>query len=694
MQRSPLTLGLTAALMGSLTPPTVAQELEELLVTAIRDTRTIDVSSVTNVKPDATQLLKNAPGANVVSNGPLTGIPQFRGLMGARVAVSLDGTAIAPAGPNWMDPPLSYAMSAQLESLEVYRGIAPVSVAQESLAGAIDAQTRQIDFNHGRDLKVEGYLSGSTQSVNNGYQLDAGLQGSLRGQRFKVAAMVQEGDDAEFPDGEILPSSYERSRLDIAYGIQRGAHELQLTYGYNDTGESGTPALPMDIDYVEGDLYNLEYRYIASDDLEIALTLHASELEHGMTNYHLRQPPADGALWRQNIADTSNRGFKLQATYRDDSGLWRAGVDGLHEDHRSDIDNPNNAMFFVVNFNDAEREVLGVFLEREQEISNRLRGEFGVRINEVSSDAGEVNGTPAMMMPPAQALRDSFNAADRDRSETNLDLVFKLSYAVSKDTAAYLGLARKQRGPSYQERYLWLPMEATAGLADGLTYVGNVDLDSEKAQTLELGLDTRLGALTINPRVYYSHIDDYIQGTPSTVAAATMMVRMMNGMNGTSNPDPLQFNNVDAKLYGVDLDWSWQVSDALAFSGLLNYVRGERRDIDDNLYRVAPPNMTVRASYGLHSWRTELELVAYASQDDVSVTNLEQTTPGYATVNLRGQWQVQPNLQLALGVDNLFDRSYTPHLGGYNRVENPDVPTLSRLPAPGVNLFARVNYTF
>lgn len=694
MQRSPLCLGLAAALAGSLAPGALGQELEELLVTAIHDTRTVDVSSVTNVQPDAARLLKNAPGANVVTNGPLTGIPQYRGLMGARIAVNLDGNAIAPAGPNWMDPPLSYAMSAQLESLEVCRGIVPVSMAQEAIGGGVDARTRQIAFNHGSDVTIEGYLSASTQSVNNGYQLDADLQASTRGQRFKIAAMVQQGDDAEFPDGEILPTEYERTRVDVAYGIQHGAHELQLSYGYNDTGETGTPALPMDIDYFEGDLYSLAYRYTASDDLDIELSLYASELDHGMTNYHLRPAPASPARWRQNIADTSNRGFKIQANWRDDQGLWRAGVDGFHEDHRSNIDNPNNPMFFVVNFNDAEREVLGVFLEREQEFSTRLRGQFGVRVNEVSSDAGEVNGTPAMMMPPAQALRDSFNTADRDRSETNLDLVAKLSYAVSDDTVAYLGLAQKQRGPSYQERYLWLPLEATAGLADGITYLGNIELDSERARTLELGLDTRVGKLSINPRVFYTRIDDYIQGTPLSASPAVMMVRMMNTSNGTTNPDPLQFNNVEAELVGFDLDWSWQVSDALMFSGLVNYVRGERRDIDDNLYRVAPPNMTVRASYGLHNWRTELEVVAYTSQDDVSATNREQSTPGYATVNLRGQWQVQPNLQLALGVDNLFDREYTPHLGGYNRVQNPDVAVLSRLPAPGVNLFARVNYLF
>ncbi|MEL7045401.1 MAG: hypothetical protein AAGL66_10325 [Pseudomonadota bacterium] len=51
-------------------------------------------------------------------------------------------------------------------------------------------------------------------------------------------------------------------------------------------------------------------------------------------------------------------------------------------------------------------------------------------------------------------------------------------------------------------------------------------------------------------------------------------------------------------------------------------------------------------------------------------------------------------LQFALGIDNLFDRRYAPHLGGYNRVRNPNVATMERLPAPGMNVFTRVLWTF
>ena len=164
--------------------PAQADSLEEIVVSAARDSRTIDVIETLSVSPDVTQLLREAPGANVNSNGPITGIPQYRGMYGPRIAVSLNGSMLAPAGPNWMDPPLSYAMSAQLESLEVYRGITPVSVAQETIGGAIDAQTRRGEFNDSDGVAFSGRVMGSGQSVNDGYQADAELLASTRQHRL------------------------------------------------------------------------------------------------------------------------------------------------------------------------------------------------------------------------------------------------------------------------------------------------------------------------------------------------------------------------------------------------------------------------------------------------------------------------------------------------------------------------------
>ena len=93
--------------------------IEETVSVGRHDTRVIELIDAVSVSPDPAELMKKAPGANIARNGPLTGIPQVRGLFGPRIAVALDDAFLAPAGPNWMDPPISYAATAQLESLTV-----------------------------------------------------------------------------------------------------------------------------------------------------------------------------------------------------------------------------------------------------------------------------------------------------------------------------------------------------------------------------------------------------------------------------------------------------------------------------------------------------------------------------------------------------------------------------------------------
>ena len=84
----------------------------------------------------------------------------------------------------------------------------------------------------------------------------------------------------------------------------------------------------------------------------------------------------------------------------------------------------------------------------------------------------------------------------------------------------------------------------------------------------------------------------------------------------------------------------------------------------------------------------------YSAQNQVSETNLEQETAGYAILNLSGSWRVTDQLQLAAGVDNLLDKEFEDHLGGINRAANPDIAKGARLPGYGTNVFARVSYSF
>jgi len=667
--------------------PTYAghSDIEELLVTGSQPGHIVEVTNSFNLTPDTAALLKKVPGANTNGNGPLTGIQQYRGMYGSRVNVQVNGANIASGGPNWMDPPLSYAPAAQLDTLKVYRGIAPVSAGQETIGGAMKADLWAGDFGETGEFDTSGRVRVGGQSVNDSWLTSAAVVASNKNHRIKLATLVEEGDDAEFDGGEVLPSEYERERFDLGYGFQSGAHTLQIDVTRNETGDTGTPALPMDIEYIDTDLASLKYSY-AGHHMSVTGQLYYSDIEHGMSNFHLRAP---GMLQRRNVAEGDNLGFKLIADWKDNSGKWTLGVDSHNESHDSNISDPGNSNFAVGNFNNAEREVYGIFIERNQKLSNKWLGEFGLRYNRVKMDADEVStGMMPGGNPNVASLRDNFNTADRSQNDDNFDAVAKFYYQASPVMTYYLGFARKTRSPSYQERYLWLPLQATAGLADGFTYTGNINLDPEVAHEIEVGFDHHVGAFSIAPRIFYKEVDDYIQGTASSNMAARMFVNMMMPMA----PSPLEFNNVDAEFYGFDIEAEYQIDNHWSLGALVNYVRGKRKNVSDNLYRIAPLNGLLTLTYQGQNWSTTLESVWATEQDDVSQENAEQETSGYGLLNLKGDWQFNKHLRLALGIDNLLDKRYSDHLGGINRVMNPDLAVGERLPGYGRNAFVRVDY--
>ena len=683
-------------------------EIEEIIITSVRDTSVLMTDETLVAPPDTAQLLRMMPGANLNKNGELTGIAQYRGMYGDRINISINGSRISSAGPNAMDAPLHYAPVAILESLTVQRGIAPVSSGQETIGGSMEAKTHSGNFTNSGDFSLAGRVYTGLQSINSGNVVSAGLAMANDTHLFSTSLMTESADDAEFAGGNITPSEYERERIDLRYGYQDSRQQFSVSVAMNNTGNAGTPALPMDIQSIDGKHLDLDYRReMGSFTLVSSFSL--NNIEHWMTNFHLRRPPQDNMMtagimrYRQTFAASDNASFSLQLEQPLENGLRRFGVDGHWGGHDADIGNPNAMMFGITNFSDVERDIVGVFLEQEVSIGASIGLEAGVRVNQVSMDAGNVSanlnpmamtmGMPVMMNNMAAMLANSFNSQSLAQDDTNVDWFARLSVETSAATTWYLGAARKMRAPSYQERYLWLPMESAGGLADGITYIGNVALDSETSHEVEAGFDYNSPGFAFYPRVFYKNVDDYIQGTPSSNMTANQFAMMMVNM-GMGSLNPLQFNNVDAKLYGLDLESRYQINERLSLQANLSMVRGERRDINDNLYRIAPDNFLLALNWSAGVWAASLENITYASQDRISVTNRELTTGGYSLLNLNTRFYPQENLEIGLGINNMLDREYRDHLAGYNRAFNPDIALRDRLPGLGRNLYGRLIWQF
>jgi len=666
--------------------------LTDIIVIGQRDTATTDkIGSDKEIvsTPDAAALVARAPGAALIDNGGLSGQVQYRGLFGDRILVRIDGQRFSSGGPNLMDPPLHYAPMALVDRIEVDRGISPVRKGP-GLGGGVNAVLKQAQFSDSATMQPNADLTAGYRSGDDSYLL-GGLVG-LSNERVKlgVIASYEKGDDLQFPDGTIASSSFERLNFGAHAGLKVGDGSLTLSYRRQETDPTGNPPFPMDIQYFNTDFLNLAYEGQLNDNLYLEVEAGHVAIRHLMDNYSLRQGPASLMNQRATFADadTSTAATALRIGTPDRHVRLGADVETFDKDVR--ITNPSNAAFFLTSLNNISGSRVGAFVESRLG-AGPVEAEIGARFDHHRLEAGSPLLGSAVPMGP-RILADSFAASDRTWSDDTIDITARF-WSDMGNIKPRVSFAYKTRVANAIERFSWLPTGASGGLADGNIYVGDLNLANEKAWIAEAGFDYQDSRFYARPTLFYRRIDDFIQGVPfdDTPDVIDSPVEMVANMNG--DPTPLRFANVNAEIYGVDVDFGWHISGPLHLDGTASYVRAKRRDIDDDLYRITPPNVRAALSWQEKTWHLGAELQAFADQNKVSATNSEQPSDGYILAGLFGHVALTSTLSLDASVENLFDKKYTDHLAGYNRVSGSDVAVGARLPGAGRSAFVRLRWT-
>jgi len=676
-----LVIVLSATTVNAVAADKTKNSIEVITIEAPKLTQSDTALAEGNlVMPDVADWLKTVPGANINKNGPITGIAQYRGMFGDRIAKNIGGQQIIGAGPNAMDAPLTYINPIMVESVSVYRGIAPISAGIDTLGGAVTVNLKRAEVDTGANLG--GDLALSYNDINEATTFAGDINISNENTGVLLYLTDQNGDDYQDGDGNTISSTqYDKQQYGVDIRHQEKDWDIGVTWHHAETNNSGTPALPMDIDYIDSDRYNLDGT-IQLADWQLNWQLGYQDASHGMDNFSQRIS-MNTAMYRYNTADAQTRDYKFLLS----QGDWLFGLEGYDAEHNSVITNPESGMFNIQNFNNVEDQRNSLFVEWTPSSGN-FSHTIGLRLKNNQADAGEVSHSMAMMNPNIKAIRDEFNNADRSVSDTTFDLALNSEYQWTQHLALNTAVAIKQRAPSYQERYLWVPMQATGGLADGKTYVGNINLDVETAYQLNVGVSYENNDFAIAPQVFYQKVSDYIQGAPST----DMRVNMIAGMMGDNSP--LTFSNIDATLYGADMNWHYRLNEHFKLSGIVSYVRGERDDLNDDLYRISPLNTRVTLNYQYQNWQSNLALHAYSSQTKVSALNDEKASAGYAVIDWQVDYFVSSGLVLRAGANNLLDKQYNDHLGGVNRAEGSDIAVGDKISAMGRNIYLAMDYQF
>ena len=686
---------LSLAIAGVLAVPFQASAEHEQLPTIVVEGNvmragTFGTAPDSSGLKDTASLLKRVPGANVNRNGPLTGIASYRGMFGNRINISIDGANMKEVGPNSMDPPLSHIPAPLTGKLTVHRGISPVSSGIESFGGSMHAESKKGRFAEGDGIETSGTASMGYGSVDDGHY--GALLGSVANKNHKLylSGSKEQGRDYKIRNNQKQNNTrYDREAFTTGYGYQRDGHQFGINYSNNNTGNTGTPALPMDIEYVRGGLYDANYSWNIGDGYKLKTNIFYQKMRHLMSNGIFRNGGSTARDLISNRTKVEAGGIDFAFSMPLFDGGLTVGFNGDQSNHDALITRvgtsatdggPRGGMAIKVNpFNDVERDRYSFFTEWEGDITENMAIELGARYVHTWMNAGDVSGPPPMATPIA-----AFNGADRKRNFNDVDLTAILRYAFSDQLEIEVGFGRKNRAPTYQELYLFNNLSAVGGLADGNTYISDLGIEHETAYQFDLSFDWHNENTYFAPRFFYHYVDDYIQGTRSARAQA-------KGAN------ILEFSNIQAQLFGVDLEAGYNIDENWRIDTSLNYVRGLRVNSptgDDDLYRIAPLNGRLQLTFENYEWMGAIEGVFYADQGNVigyqDGSGNELKTKGYMLMNLRGKYEPYPGVIIGTGIENVLDSKHFDHLGGYSNHNRNN----GRVAMPGRNIYATLSFNW
>ena len=672
------------------TSASASTEIITVIGAPLRSQKSESITPQTNIDADFGDQLSTLPGLSIARNGPVTALIQYRGLFGDRVGISVDGVNIVGAGPNAMDSPLSHVLPEPGLVATLYRGIVPVSAGVQTLGGQVNIAS-PADALFSIDDGFQGNISASAMGPGSAQQYQGNAFYATQDSFFSGTFMHQQRTDRDSGNGKPIPNSnYQRNGGKFRIGHESGQHQFDASYQWLNTNESGTPALAMDITFIDAAWYRLGYRYNADASTYLTINVFGNSNQHIMDNFSQR-PLMMANMARQNTTDAVAQGLDATVFTPWKNGELRLGVN-LHKGrNNSVISNPNNAMFFIDNFSSSTRSTTSTFAEWDYS-SNAVSSLIGLRYSRVNMDANAAASSLSMMNDAVASLVQNFNNGPRDKTYHMVDAAASVFFHANNNTDIVLGASQKNRAPTFFERFTWLPLGITGGLADGFNYLGNLELEHETARQFEVGIDYTTASWQISPRLFYQDIENYIAGTPSSNMAANMFSSMMSGRA------PFIWSNTDAVIKGADVTVNGQLSDTVSLKSVLSIQHGNRDDIDDALFRIAPERLLTTIDWQTAAFTTPMtvsitsELVG--RQSHTSSLQNEESTPGYGLLHLSTQWQLHRNIQVTAQINNLFDKFYAPHTAGVNRVMQSDVALGDKVPNLGREWQISISYQY
>ena len=603
-------------------------------------------------------LVNGLPGVRSTSFAPGASRPVIRGLSGPRVQVLtnglglIDASSVSPDHQVAVDP-------AEARRIEIVRGPSTLTFGGSAIGGVVNIIDDRIPTEPAED-GLDGHISAQAATVDSGTSFGGWIKANAGPLVFTADAFTRSASDFDVP---VYPES------------QRLLDEEGETAGDERTVENT---------FVELDQYGAGVSWIGSRGYSGASVKHVETTNGVPGPAHEPDPLAPGAGEESVSIGLEQTRYDLRGELAFDSGPFsKARVSAGWADYsHTEFEGDETGTQFFSDGHEGRFELI----QRER---NGWQGAIGLQLLERTFDAvGDEAYVPLTDISEQGlytvqrydrgslgfegGLRLDNRSLDSVAGERDFSNVSASAGVFLRPSAALflgLSLARNERAPSEVELFA-----EGAHVATGAFEVGDIDLDSEVATSIEATVHFASGPFEFDLHAYHADYDGFIDLRPT-------------GLDDVDSDLPIfAYAQTGATFRGFEAEASyalWEAGDrSLSLSGAADWVRAST-DLGPAA-RIPPWSVTAGLDWTSDLFDAGLEVRHVSEQDRTAA--FERPTDSYTLVNLKGS--VRPfadsNIILFAEAANLTDAEAREHASFQKDIA----------PQPGRSLRVGATYRF
>ena len=606
---------------------------------------------------DGAAYLQSIVGFNQIKNGGANGDVTFRGMFGSRIKILTDGTENLGACPSRMDNPASYVSPESYDKITVVKGPQTVQYAHTGSAATVifEREPEQL-------TSAKPYRGQASVMLGSYGRLDQNVEAAV-GDETKYARLNANrsiADSYQDGAGNTVPSDWEKWNADLALGWTPNEDTWVELKGGKSDGEAVYAGRPMDGSKFARESLGLhvEKKNIGDVIKKVEAQVDYSYNDHVMDNFSLRKfNPADG-MSMPMASNVARRTLNARVAMTQDWGKLQliSGIDSQKNEHTKRSGSLMSPYQNKARVGDMDFESYGAFGELSYAFNDQHKLVTGARVD--------------------QAKIDNL-ATDTERKETLPSGFVRIESELAEHVKTYAGLGYVERVPDY-----WELFSTKYHQSAGTTFA---DLENEKTAQFDAGYQYEQGAFKSWASVYAGLIQDYI-------LVAYTPTGSMGRLEAKSR-------NIDATIAGAEAGVAYQLTDQIQADISAMYAWGENTTDHTALPQIAPLEGRFNLRYVQEKYNLGLLWRVVAAQDRTSYRegniigyDLEDSK-GFGTLSLNGTYNIQKDLDLSVGIDNVLNKNYAEHLNklgssGFGYVATEQFNNIGR------NYWARISMKF